>query len=142
MDVTVPDLGDFSDVEVIEILVKEGDVVAVDDSLLTLETDKATMDVPSPAAGKVVGITVETGSTVSSGDVIVVLETDGTADAGDDQAVGNGGASATADASSPGTATDAATDGSTDGHTDSNTEGNPEDTAAPERRIKHIVTAR
>lgn len=74
MDVTVPDLGDFSDVEVIEILVKPGDVVAVEDSLITLETDKATMDVPSPAAGTVREIRVEAGGTVNPGDVIVVLE--------------------------------------------------------------------
>jgi pyruvate dehydrogenase E2 component (dihydrolipoamide acetyltransferase) len=74
VDVTVPDLGEFSDVEVIEILVKPGDVVGVDDSLITLETDKATMDVPSPAAGKVSEVKVNAGSVVSSGDLIVVLE--------------------------------------------------------------------
>ncbi|HUF74095.1 MAG TPA: dihydrolipoyllysine-residue acetyltransferase [Gammaproteobacteria bacterium] len=76
MNVTVPDLGDFSDVEVIEILVKPGDVVGVDDSLITLETEKATMDVPSPAAGKVSEVKVGPGSTVSTGDLIVVLEAD------------------------------------------------------------------
>jgi pyruvate dehydrogenase E2 component (dihydrolipoamide acetyltransferase) len=65
VDVTVPDLGDFADVEVIDVLVKTGDQVAVDSSLITLETDKATMDVPSPAAGKV--------------DLIVVLETEAAA---------------------------------------------------------------
>ena len=78
MDVAVPDLGDFSEVEVIEILVKPGDVVAVEDSLITLETDKATMDVPSPAAGKVSEVKVSAGSTVSSGDIIVVLEAEAT----------------------------------------------------------------
>lgn len=76
MEVTVPDLGDFSDVEVIEILVKPGDVVAAEDSLITLETDKATMDVPSPAAGTVSEVRVAPGSTVSAGDLIVVLEAD------------------------------------------------------------------
>jgi pyruvate dehydrogenase E2 component (dihydrolipoamide acetyltransferase) len=81
VDVTVPDLGEFSDVEVIEILVKPGDVVGVDDSLITLETDKATMDVPSPAAGKISEVKVDAGSVVSSGDLIVVLE----AAAGDDE---------------------------------------------------------
>jgi pyruvate dehydrogenase E2 component (dihydrolipoyllysine-residue acetyltransferase) len=76
VDVTVPDLGDFSDVEVIEILVKPGDVVGVDDSLITLETDKATMDVPSPAAGTVSEVKVGPGSTVSTGDLIVILDAD------------------------------------------------------------------
>jgi pyruvate dehydrogenase E2 component (dihydrolipoamide acetyltransferase) len=87
MEVTVPDLGDFSDVEVIEILVKPGDVVAAEDSLITLETDKATMDVPSPAAGKVSEVRVSAGSTVSSGDLIVVLEAgDDAEDVADDAA--------------------------------------------------------
>lgn len=76
MDVTVPDLGEFSDVEVIEILVKPGDVVGVDDSLITLETDKATMDVPSPVAGTISAVKVDAGSLVSTGDLIVVLDTD------------------------------------------------------------------
>ena len=74
MDVTVPDLGDFADVEVIDVLVAAGDVVAVEDSLITLETDKATMDVPSPAAGTVREVKVRQGSTVSTGDLIVVLD--------------------------------------------------------------------
>ena len=74
MNVNVPDLGEFSDVEVIEILVKPGDVVAADDSLITLETDKATMEVPSPAAGTVREVKVSAGSKVSTGDLIVVLE--------------------------------------------------------------------
>lgn len=79
MDVTVPDLGDFADVEVIDVLVKTGDQVAVDSSLITLETDKATMDVPSPAAGKVSAVKVQRGSKVSKGDLIVVLETEAAA---------------------------------------------------------------
>jgi pyruvate dehydrogenase E2 component (dihydrolipoamide acetyltransferase) len=89
VEVTVPDLGDFSDVEVIEILVKPGDVVGVEDSLITLETDKATMDVPSPAAGTVSEVKVAAGSTVSTGDLIVVLE------ASDESGSGSGDASAT-----------------------------------------------
>jgi pyruvate dehydrogenase E2 component (dihydrolipoamide acetyltransferase) len=79
VDVTVPDLGDFADVEVIDVLVKTGDQVAVDSSLITLETDKATMDVPSPAAGKVSAVKVQRGSKVSKGDLIVVLETEAAA---------------------------------------------------------------
>ena len=107
MDVTVPDLGDFTDVEVIDILVSEGDVVAAEDSLITLETDKATMDVPSPVAGKVVGIRVTQGSTVSAGDLIVVLEAEAveTADSDDDasaQAAESGPAEQSAAASDAG----------------------------------------
>ena len=79
MEVVVPDLGDFSDVEVIEVLVKPGDSVAAEQGLITLETDKATMDIPSPAAGKITAVTVKTGDRVSAGSVIASLET---ADAG------------------------------------------------------------
>jgi pyruvate dehydrogenase E2 component (dihydrolipoamide acetyltransferase) len=81
VDVTVPDLGDFSDVEVIEVLVKPGDTVAVEDPLITLETDKATMDVPTPAAGKVAEVRVRQGSKVSKGDLIVVIEAEAEAEA-------------------------------------------------------------
>ncbi len=70
IDITVPDLGDFDDVEVIEILVSAGDTVAPEDGLITLETDKASMDVPAPEAGTIVELTVEVGGKVSSGDVI------------------------------------------------------------------------
>jgi len=73
----VPDLGDFKDVEVIDVLVGPGDVVAVETPLITLETDKATMDVPSTAAGRVVEVLVGKGSRVSAGDPIVALEEDG-----------------------------------------------------------------
>lgn len=76
MEVRVPDLGDFADVEVIEILVKPGDSVALEDALITLETEKAAMDVPSPAAGTIREIKVSTGSTVSTGDVIALLDAD------------------------------------------------------------------
>ncbi len=71
--VSVPDLGEFKDVEVIEVLVAEGDQVAIETPLITLETDKATMDVPSTAGGRVVQLQVKKGSRVSQGDPIVVL---------------------------------------------------------------------
>ena len=74
IEVKVPDIGDFKDVPVIEVFVKPGDVVAAEDSLVTLESDKATMDVPSPAAGKVDKILVKVGDKVSEGTLIVVLE--------------------------------------------------------------------
>ena len=75
-DIIVPDLGDFSDVEVIEILVAPGDTVAKEDGLITLETDKAAMDVPAPAAGAIAGITVAVGDKVSAGSVIGTMNID------------------------------------------------------------------
>ena len=75
IDVTIPDIGDFHDIPVIEVLVKPGDTVAVDDSLVTLESDKATMDVPSPSAGIVKDMKLKVGDKVSEGGVILVLET-------------------------------------------------------------------
>ena len=72
--VVVPDLGDFSDVEVIEVLVKAGDSVAVEAPLITLETDKATMDVPSTAAGRIAELSVKKGDRVSKGSPIAVVE--------------------------------------------------------------------
>ncbi|MDP1524507.1 MAG: dihydrolipoyl dehydrogenase [Rhodocyclaceae bacterium] len=74
IEVKVPDIGDFKDVPVIEIHVKPGDVVKVDESLVTLESDKATMDVPSPAAGTVKEIKVALGDKVAEGHLIVLLE--------------------------------------------------------------------
>ena len=68
IDVNVPDIGDFKDVPVIEVLVKPGDVVKVDQSLVTLESDKATMDVPSPIAGAVAEVVAKVGDKVSMGD--------------------------------------------------------------------------
>jgi len=70
IDIVIPDLGDFSDVEVIELLVKPGDKVAREDGLITLETDKAAMDVPAPNNGVIEEISVAVGDTVSAGDVI------------------------------------------------------------------------
>ena len=70
IDITVPDLGDFEDVEVIEILVAAGDRVAEEDGLITLETDKASMDVPAPAPGELTELTVAVGDKVSTGDTI------------------------------------------------------------------------
>jgi pyruvate dehydrogenase E2 component (dihydrolipoamide acetyltransferase) len=77
--ITVPDLGDFSDVEVIEVLVAAGDVVGLETPLITLETDKATMDVPASASGRVVEVLVSKGSRVSQGDAVVAIEPAGQA---------------------------------------------------------------
>ena len=74
MQVKVPDIGDFSEVPVIEIHVKAGDTVAAEDPLVTLESDKATMDVPAPAAGKVTEVLVAIDDTVSEGTPILELD--------------------------------------------------------------------
>jgi len=73
-ELTVPDLGDFAEVEVIEVLVKAGDTVDVEDPLITLETEKASMDVPATEAGRIVSVAVSVGDRVSAGDVIATLE--------------------------------------------------------------------
>ena len=73
-EVKVPDIGDFKSVEVIEVLVKPGDSVAKEQSLITLESDKATMEIPSPAAGVVKELKVKTGDKVSQGSLILLLE--------------------------------------------------------------------
>ena len=74
VDVKVPDIGDFKDVPVIEVLVKPGDVVKADQSLITLEFDKATMDVPSPVAGAVAEVVAKVGDKVSMGTLIARVE--------------------------------------------------------------------
>ena len=76
-EVRVPDIGDFDHVPVIEILVKPGDTVALEDPLIVLESDKATLEVPAPAAGTIGEITVSIGDEVSQGDLILTLSDDG-----------------------------------------------------------------
>ena len=79
IDIKVPDIGDFSDIPVIEVFVKVGDTVKAEDPLLSLESDKATMDVPAPRGGVVKAITVMVGDKVSEGSVIMQFEGDGAA---------------------------------------------------------------
>ena len=79
-NILVPDLGDASDVEVIELLVAVGDTVAEEDSLLVLESDKAAMEIPAPKAGVIKTVEVNLGDKVSSGSLIVTLEVDGAAE--------------------------------------------------------------
>ena len=81
IEIKVPDIGDFKDIPVIEVLVKPGDVVKREDSLVTLESDKATMEVPSSHAGTVKEVRVKLGDKVSQGTVIAVLDAAGSADA-------------------------------------------------------------
>lgn len=79
--IKVPDIGGDTDVEIIEIAVSEGDVIEAEDTLITLESDKASMDVPAPKGGKVVKVLVKEGDKVSEGDDIVELEVEGGSDA-------------------------------------------------------------
>jgi dihydrolipoamide dehydrogenase len=76
MEIRVPDIGDFTDVPVIEVLVGAGDHVDEDQSLVTLESDKATMEIPAPAAGTIVSMVVALGDTVSEGSLVATLEAD------------------------------------------------------------------
>ena len=106
MQIKVPDIGDFSDVEVLEVLISPGDTVVAEASLLTLESDKATMDVPSPAAGKISAVHIKAGDKVSEGTHIADMEEDkgqaetaatDTAQAADTPAVATSGASSAED---------------------------------------------
>jgi len=72
--ILVPDIGNFKDVSVIEVLVKVGDTVNAEDSLISLETDKAAMDVPSPYSGVIKEIKIKAGDKVSQGSVILLLD--------------------------------------------------------------------
>ncbi|WP_048307638.1 dihydrolipoyllysine-residue acetyltransferase [Halomonas sp. PR-M31] len=85
VEIKVPDIGDSTDVEIIEIAVSEGDEVSEEDPLITLESDKASMDVPSPYSGKLVSLAIKEGDKVSEGDVIGTMEIAGEGDDGDDE---------------------------------------------------------
>jgi dihydrolipoamide dehydrogenase len=86
-EIRVPDIGDFGEVPVIEVLVSVGDTVAVEDPLITLESDKATMDVPAPAAGKITAISVKVGDNVAQGAQILTLEVEGASESSENAAV-------------------------------------------------------
>ncbi|MDH4175556.1 MAG: hypothetical protein OEV97_17630, partial [Betaproteobacteria bacterium] len=73
-EISVPDIGDFKDVEVIEVLVKAGDTIAAEQSLITVESDKATMEIPAPGAGMVRELRIKVGDKVSQGTPILVLD--------------------------------------------------------------------
>ena len=90
IDIKVPNIGDFAEVGVIELLVKPGDTVSVDQSLITVESDKASMEIPSSHAGVVKSLLVKVGDKVAEGSVIVALE-----------AAGEGAAAAPAAAPAP-----------------------------------------
>ena len=81
VEVKVPNIGDFKDVEVVELLVKAGDTFKVDQSLITVESDKASMEIPSTHAGVIKGITVKVGDKVNEGTMLLTLD-EGAASAG------------------------------------------------------------
>ena len=80
-EIKVPDIGDFNDVDVIEVLVQPGDTVKLEDPLLTLESDKASMEIPAPMAGTVKDVKIQVGDKVSEGSLILLLEADESANA-------------------------------------------------------------
>ena len=98
VEIKVPDIGDFKDIEVIEVLVKEGDTVQPEDSLITLESDKASMDIPSPQGGVIKGLKVKAGDRVSEGTPILDLEASDAASEGASDGASDGAAAAKSDA--------------------------------------------
>ncbi|MGM0520481.1 MAG: pyruvate dehydrogenase complex dihydrolipoyllysine-residue acetyltransferase [Pseudomonadota bacterium] len=101
VDIIVPDLGGSEDVEIIEVAVGEGDEVSAEDTLMTLESDKASMDVPSPYSGKIVAFTAKEGDTVSEGDVIGQMEIAGEGGGSDQAEAAPAEKAAPAEASEP-----------------------------------------
>ena len=75
--ITVPDIGDFESVEIIEILAKPGSIIKKNDPIVTLESDKSSVEVPSPFAGKISSLEVKIGDKVSKGSVLAVIESEG-----------------------------------------------------------------
>lgn len=108
IEVKVPDIGDFDNVPVVGILVSIGDVIAEEDPLVELESDKATMEVPSPAGGKVVEIKVAEGDKVSEGSVVLILEGEASAEAVEAPAPAAAAAAPAAPAPEPAPVADAA----------------------------------
>ena len=121
-EVTVPDIGDFADVPVIEVLVAPGDQVAAEDPLVTLESDKATMDVPAPFAGVVQAIEVAVGDTVAQGTLLLSME------------VGEGGGNGAAPSDTPArtaTSAEAGAQGAIDTATEAEASAEPGGAPAP-----------
>jgi len=74
--ITVPDIGDFENVEIIEVLTKPGAIIKKNDPIVTLESDKSSVEVPSPYAGKISSLEIKIGDKVSKGSVLAIIETD------------------------------------------------------------------
>src|SRR5208282_3213504 len=104
IEVKVPDIGDFRDVPVIEVHVKAGDTVAAEDPLITLESDKASLEVPAPQAGTVTELKLAIGDRVSEGSVVLLLEAAGAAVTPPKEKVSQGATPSVADAGSYGSA--------------------------------------
>jgi len=102
VEVRVPDIGDFDNVDVIDVHVKAGDMLVAEDPLITLETDKASMDVPAPQAGKVVSVAVKKGAKVKAGDLILTLATSGAGASAEAPRAAEAERSAPAQAAGPG----------------------------------------
>jgi pyruvate/2-oxoglutarate dehydrogenase complex dihydrolipoamide acyltransferase (E2) component len=80
IEIKVPDIGDFKNVEIIEILVKEGDQVNKNDTIITLESDKSSVEIPSPYSGKITELKVKVGDKISEGSLIALIEAEGQTD--------------------------------------------------------------
>src|SRR5690606_26687820 len=102
IEVKVPDIGDFSEVEIIEVLVSPGDTIAAEQSLITVESDKASMEIPSPQAGVVKSVAVKVGDKVKEGSVILQVETQGaSAEAADSKPASEGKPAAAGEPAAP-----------------------------------------
>ena len=87
LEIKVPDIGDFKNVEIIEVLIKEGDQIKKNDPVLTLESDKSSVEVPSPFDGKISSVKVKVGDKVSKGSLIATLSGEGTSKALDNKSI-------------------------------------------------------
>ncbi len=123
-EIKVPDLGGADEVEIIDIIVSKGDSVEAEDSILTVETDKATVDLPAPGAGKITKITVKVGDKVKEGDVIGAMDVSGSADNSDNEP------EATADEKGEEQASEAASESSEDKPKPGKSGGSREETVA------------
>ncbi|WP_258807396.1 dihydrolipoyllysine-residue acetyltransferase [Pseudidiomarina sp. CB1] len=131
IEVKVPDIGEDGEVDVIEVLVNEGDSIEKEDGLITLETDKATMDVPSPEAGTVKSVEVNVGDKVSEGSLVITLEVTSSADADVPRGSTTGGSSTDTDVPR----------GSTTGKSDDNADAQSDEgrvTASGERKAPPV----
>jgi len=126
LEVKVPDIGDFTDVDVVEVMVKPGDKVGIDDPLIAIESEKATMEVPAPQSGVIKEIRVKLGDKVSEGSLILTLE------AGDASAAADTEAPPRDDAKASGTSTSPASDRKASSALDSKPPSTP---------VLHLVTA-
>ncbi|MDQ2184185.1 dihydrolipoyl dehydrogenase [Alcaligenaceae bacterium A4P071] len=111
VEIKVPDIGDFHDVDVIEVLVAEGDVITAEQSLITVETDKASMEIPATQGGKITALKIKVGDKVSQGTVLLEVEADAGGDAGAGKESKAGGAekpAASADAAKSASSSDSA----------------------------------